>query len=372
MPGIIYGLEKIRERKELYSLVTHDIVETADVCVIGSGAAGAIIASKLAMAGKSVVLLEKGGYYDAEDMNQRELEMMPLLWKNAGSNFTENLRMVIAQGECLGGSTVINDAVCFKTPVLVRDQWREMGVDIDDTAWEKAFDEVYTALSVSRVKDYELNENNKKLKQACELKGLKSSPNERNCIECRQCGFCHIGCHYETKQDMRVTYLRKALRDPKSSIRIYCNCPADKITYSEGVADGVEGSFVDKKNGNVVRYKIRVNAKVVVVSAGTIASSQILLKNAIATKAAGTGLSFHPASFLLGKFDEPVNAYDGIPMAYTCHEYGVTNGVKEGAFLIESIFLPIFQFSLGVPDFAESGQLYMNDFIYYSMAGVMV
>ena len=366
---MIYGIEKIRERKELYTLVTHDIVEDADVCVIGSGAAGSIIASKLALAGKSVVLLEKGGYYDAEDMNQVEMEMMPLLWKNGGSNFTENLRMVIAQGECLGGSTVINDAVCFKTPPLVRDQWREMGVDIPDTVWDKALDEVWTNLSVSKVQPYELNENNLKLKQACELRGLKAWPNDRNCIQCRQCGFCHIGCHYETKQDMRVTYLRKALRD--SNLRVYCNCPTDRITYDGGAVDGVEGDFVDRKKSEIL-YKIRVNAKVVVVAAGAIASSQILLKNAIATKTAGTGLSFHPASFLLGKFDEPVNAYNGIPMAYTCHEFGVTNGVKDGAFLIESIFMPIFQFSLSLPDFAESGQLYMNDFIYYSMAGVMV
>lgn len=79
-----------------------------------------------------MVLLEKGGYYDAEDMNQREVDMMPLLWKNGGANFTDNLRIAIAQGQCLGGSTVINDAVCFKTPQIVINQWRDLGVNIPD------------------------------------------------------------------------------------------------------------------------------------------------------------------------------------------------------------------------------------------------
>ena len=58
-------------------------------------------ATKLAESGKSVVVLEKGGYYDGESMNQREADMIPLLWKNAGANFTSNLRIAIAQGSCL-------------------------------------------------------------------------------------------------------------------------------------------------------------------------------------------------------------------------------------------------------------------------------
>ena len=113
---MIYGIEIYEKRAEKYKIIQQDIVCNADVCVIGSGAAGAILATKLAEEGKSVVLLEKGGYYDGESMNQREADMIPLLWKNAGANFTSNLRIAVAQGCCLGGSTVINDAVCFRIP----------------------------------------------------------------------------------------------------------------------------------------------------------------------------------------------------------------------------------------------------------------
>lgn len=371
LTGIIFGTEKIRDRREAYSLITHDIVEDADVCVIGSGAAGAIIANKLAKEGKSVILLEKGGYFDAEDMNQREVDMMPLLWKNGGANFVDNLRIVIAQGQCLGGSTVINDAVCFKPPHIVREQWRQLGVNISDSQWDKALDKVWSALGVAKVKNYELNENNKMLKKACKAKNYKASANDRNCKDCMQCGFCHIGCHYETKQDMLVTYIRDALRSSQTNIRIFCNCAVNTITYSDGIVDGVQGDFVDRQTGQV-KFKIRVNAKVVVISAGAIASSQLLLKNSIAVDRAGKGMTFHPASFLLGKFDKEINAYDGIPMAYTCHEFGVTNGVKKGGFLIESIFLPTFQFALGVPSFGTEHQLFMKDYTHYTMAGVMI
>lgn len=378
MVGTIFGLENIEKRKENYSLVTHDIVENADVCIIGSGAAGAVIAEKLTNNGKSVVLLERGGYYDAEDMNQRELDMMPLLWKNGGANFTDNLRIVIAQGQCLGGSTIINDAVCFKTPEIVREQWRAMGVDISDKQWDKAIDEVWNRIHVSKVREQELNDNNLMLKKASQLKGYKARENDRNCIDCMRCGFCHLGCHYETKQDMLVTYIRKALRNPDSKIRIYCNCSAEKITHlskQEGKGDlttatGVEANFID--GNREVKYKMRINAKVIIVSAGAIASSQLLIKSVIADGKTGNDFSLHPAPFLLGKFEKKINAYNGIPMGYTCHQFGVTNGVRDGGFLIESIFLPIFQFSLGLPSFLEGYSGFMEDFNHYTMAGVLI
>ena len=378
MAGTIFGLENIEKRKEKYSLITHDIVENADVCIVGSGAAGAILAEKLTNKGKSIVLLERGGYYDAEDMNQRELDMMPLLWKNGGANFTDNLRIVIAQGQCLGGSTIINDAVCFKTPDLVREQWRSMGVNISDQQWDKAIDEVWNAIHVSKVLEQELNDNNLMLKKACQLKGYKAIENDRNCIDCMRCGFCHLGCHYETKQDMLVTYIRKALRKPDSNIRIYCNCSAEKITHLNkrdekghfSIATGVEANFIDENR--VVKYKLRVNAKVIIVSAGAIASSQLLIKSVIADGKTGNDFSLHPAPFLLGKFERKINAYNGIPMGYTCHQFGVTNGIPDGGFLIESIFLPIFQFSLGLPSFLEGYSGFMEDFNHYTMAGVLI
>ncbi|MGH9878656.1 MAG: GMC oxidoreductase, partial [Nitrososphaerales archaeon] len=206
------------------------------------------------------------------------------------------------------------------------------------------------------------------LKKACEIKGYKSSVNDRNCVDCMRCGFCHLGCHYETKQSMLVTYIRKALQN--SDIHIYCNSAVEKISYSNGTVQGVEGDFID--SAGIQKFKIRVNAKVVVVSAGAIASSQILLKSKIAEGKTGKGLSLHPAPFVLGKFHQQINAYNGIPMAFACHEFGITNGVQDGGFLIESIFLPIFQFSLAVPSFlAEHAEL-MKDFTHYTMAGVMI
>jgi len=147
MTNYIYGAEAFEKRQEPYRVITRDVVRDVDVCVIGSGAAGAILATKLAEDGKSVVLLERGGYYDGESMNQREDDMIPLLWKNAGANFTANLKIAIAQGSCLGGSTVINDAVCFTIPSSVIKQWQKMNISISQSEWTKANNEVATMIA---------------------------------------------------------------------------------------------------------------------------------------------------------------------------------------------------------------------------------
>lgn len=379
----IYGTEQFLKRTENYDVINSDIVCNADVCIIGSGAAGAILGTKIAKAGNSVVILEKGGYYDGESMNQRESDMIPLLWKNAGANFTSNLRIAIAQGSCLGGSTVINDAVCFRIPKLVIKQWNVMGVNISEAEWDKANDEVGKRINMVEVTDQELNTNAKKLKEACEnfkIEGnsIEHSKNFRNCGQsitdpslksCVKCGFCHMGCHYDTKQSMLVTYIHDAMIDDALDYTVYCNCSADMITYENGVVTGVNGKFTDSSNNET--YRIRVNAKVIIVSAGSIASSNLLQKSLIGGEKVGKGLALHPAPFVMGLFDEEIRGNRGIPMSYTCHEFGITNGVQKGGFLIESIFLPIFQMALAIPSFGLDHAKMMKNYNYYTMAGIM-
>ena len=384
MTNTIFGTESFEKRAEAHKVIENDVARNVDVCVIGSGAAGAIIAQKLASAGKSVVLLEKGGYYDGESMNQQENDMISLLWKNSGANFTSNLKIAIAQGSCLGGSTVINDAVCFRIPDIVIQQWNDLGVEISKFEWDHANDEISSRINVSKVTEDELNENAKKLREACtdfEVNGQSITEhrvNDRNCgpswtdsslDSCVQCGFCHLGCHYDTKQSMLVTYIHDALRSD-SDFTAYCNCDVKKIIHTEGVATGVEGSFVDNMGNE--KYRIRVNAKVIVVSAGAISSSNILHRSGVANKNIGKGLALHPAPFVMGHFGEKIYGNRGIPMSYTCHEFGVTNNVKTGGFLIESIFLPIFQMALAIPNFGLDHARLMKEFNNYSMAGIMV
>jgi len=378
--GIIFGLDSLSARNEKYETIQNDIVENVDVCIIGSGAGGAVLAKELVESGKRVVLLEKGGYYEGKDMNQRDADMLPLLWKNSGFNFDDNLKIAIAQGSCLGGSTVINDAVCFDTPQRVREEWKKMGVNFTDVEWDYHTKRVNDILHVSEVTDFELNRNSMMLKKGAEkLNFQEHRKNKRNCINCMQCGFCHLGCHYETKQNVLVTYLHKALSSQDSNFHVYCNCDANKIIYKDGVVEGIEGDFIDAGGEKI--YRIRVNSKIVIISAGSIASSKFLLENGIAQKTAGRGLCLHPAPFIMGDFDYEIKGNQGIPMAYTIHDFGVTRSSDKtrndwsfdgGEFLIESIFLPLLQFSIAIPSGVGEHQMLLERFNNYAMAGILI
>jgi len=369
---MIYGTLDLPKRKEKYRILDNDIVENVDVCIIGSGAAGSVLAKELIEKGKTVVLLERGGYFEGKDMNQREQDMMPLLWKNGGFNFNDDLNVVIAQGTCLGGSTVINDAVCFDPPERVKNEWAKLGVNFTSKEWAEHTKKVNEILHVSEVTDEEINRNNLMLIKGAKKLGLKDHrKNRRNCLNCMQCGFCHLGCHYETKQDVLQTYIHQALKHSNKKFRIYCNCYVDKIVHKDGLVQGIEGTFQNSLGENT--FKIRVNSKIVIVSAGAIASSKLLLRNNISQNTSGKDVSLHPAPLVIGDFDLEIKGYEGVPMAYTIHDFGVTRKSEKtikkhnytgGEFLIEGIFLPILQFSMGLSvspaDHGELIQRYNN------------
>lgn len=379
--GVIYGIEKLVQRNEKYEVVGNDIVETADVCIIGSGAAGAVLAKELVETGKRVILLERGGYHEGKDMNQRDADMIPLLWKNSGFNFDDTLRIAIAQGCCLGGSTIINDAVCFGTPTKVKEEWKGLGVNFDEKEWSSHLDRVNKILHVSEVADDELNRNNKMLREGARKLGLKDHrKNARNCINCMQCGFCHLGCHYNTKQNVLVTYIHQALQQGDSNMKVYCNCRVEKIVYKGDTVEGIEGDFVNIDGTK--SFRIRVNSKIVIISAGAIASTKLLLMNGIAQTTSGNGLCLHPGIQVIGDFDYEIKGNQGIPMAYTVHDFGVTRNTDESIkssdydgseFLLESIFLPLTQFSIALSGSGiwEHRRL-IERFNNYSMAGIVV
>ena len=85
--------------------------EHADIVVIGSGAAGSVMAYCLAKRGLKVIVLEKGAREDPATFEHDELEMLPRLYKAGGLQMTKDHDVAIAQGCAVGGSTVINNAI---------------------------------------------------------------------------------------------------------------------------------------------------------------------------------------------------------------------------------------------------------------------
>jgi choline dehydrogenase-like flavoprotein len=350
--------------------VAHAVKEDTDVCIIGSGAAGAILAWELAERGRKVVLLEKGGYFQKEAFTQREDEMIPRIYKNGGFQFAVPSGIIVAQGSCVGGTTVVNDAVCFRTPDQILERWeKEFHIaGIGPADMKGYFEKVELRLSVSEVRPDEINKNNSALKRGCEKLGWSASPNRRNSKACRQCGLCHLGCAYGTKQSMLETYIKDAEAFHGGDVKIYSDCAAESLVTSGDRVKEVRAVI----HGRTRKVPVSVRAKVVIVSAGTFASSELLLRSKLNRNGqVGRRIALHPSPAIIGEFEEEIDGSQGIPMAYHCREFGIQRTGRKG-YLIESVFLAPYQFLLTLPGYIYESKELMRSYNHYAMAGILL
>jgi choline dehydrogenase-like flavoprotein len=390
----IFGITKLQNRKFTYGLIDSDMEIETDVCIIGSGSSGPILARELSLHKEisRVILLERGSYYEGEDFNQREIDMISTLWKGGALTFTQNYSVFVGQAETLGGGTVINHAICIDTPQVVLDEWKELGVSswiTDRNQFQKALDEIKKEINVHPVAESEINRNNQILKEGAELLQIPHSghgPNPRNCVDCHECGFSHLGCHYDAKQSTLVTYIPWALQTGKC--QVYCDCYVDEIIAQNNIVKGVKAYF-QTKDGKTY-YKLTIRAKIVIISAGAINSSAILLRSKLPdpNNVVGKGLSIHPSPLVVGDFSEKVQAYKGIPMSYNISQYSVLNGVPGvnlqnkselkdgkqigGGFMLESVFPNPGQLGAFLPYIGEQHQNLMKRIDNYAAAGILI
>ena len=100
-----------------------------DILIVGSGAAGGVLAATLSeLTSRSIILVEKGGHYTGGFFNQREWDMN-VLYADRGARSTTDGAMPVRGGECVGGGTTVNYALAFDPVEAVWDRWkRERGL----------------------------------------------------------------------------------------------------------------------------------------------------------------------------------------------------------------------------------------------------
>jgi len=88
--------------------IAKDTTLEADVVVIGSGAGGGVVAGELALVGKSVIVLEKGGHNNEATFTLQEAQATPELYLKRGTLTSKDLSVIVLAGSTLGGGTTIN------------------------------------------------------------------------------------------------------------------------------------------------------------------------------------------------------------------------------------------------------------------------
>jgi choline dehydrogenase-like flavoprotein len=305
----------------------------ADVCVVGSGAGGGVIAAELQKAGRSVVVLEMGQYRNESDFKQLELPGMLELYLGGGLATSEDGSIAIFAGSTLGGGTVVNYMNCIRTPENIRREWAAMGIEgIDRPDYERHIDAVWERLAVNDTATSH-NRTHKKLIEGCEKLRYPQRALTRNtdvsCEDPSVCGYCFAGCQKGCKQSTMKTFLQDAAN---AGARFVVGCRAERILVRDGRAAGVEAT-VTHEDGSTTR--LSVNAPSVVVACGSIESPALLLRSGIGGPAAGKHLRLHPASLVVGVYEQPIEGWIGQIQSALSDEFKECEG--EHGFLIEAV-----------------------------------
>ena len=306
---------------------------TADVCIVGSGAGGGVVAAGCAAAGLSVLVLEMGGYRNEADFKQLELPGMLELYLGGGLLTSESGSIAVLAGSTLGGGTVVNYMNCIRTPQHIRDEWaREHGLDgVDAPDYESDhIDAVWQRLGANT----EMTKHNgihQRLVNALDNLGIEHRPIVRNAAPDDNpdyCGYCSFGCQQGCKRSVMKTWLQDA---SDAGARCVVQCHADRILTEGGRATGVEATIV-REDGS--QTKLTIEAPTVVVACGSVESPALLLRSGIGGPAVGKYLRLHPAYAVNGIYDEPVEGWRGQVQSLVSDHFA---GLEDGyGFLVEA------------------------------------
>ncbi len=284
----------------------------ADVCVVGSGAGGGVVAAALAATGKRVIVLERAELRTESDFDGRELAGYASLFVDRGIATTTDRAISLLAGSAVGGGTVVNWNTSLRLPSRVREDWRHAGID----GLDEHYDAVCERIDVD-TDESPRNGPNAALERGLRALGLASATIARNVSGCVTgsdvpgCGPCTLGCRRGAKCSTLRTYLADACA---AGAEIVHGSDARRIETRSGRVTGV----VARVDGG----EVHVRAPMVALAGGAIHSPALLLRSGIAMAQAGRHFHLHPVSVTAGIYDDDLGGvWSGVPQSVVGEEF---------------------------------------------------
>ena len=285
-----------------------------DVCVVGSGAGGAVAAFEAANAGRSVIVLERGPGWSEPDLVPRESEGSARLFWDRGLAATVDLGVVLFAGRALGGGTVVNWMTSLRLPDDIRAEWEALGADGMGAELDEHYAAVEERIEVNTDETVQ-NAQNAALARGLDALGKPWSVIPRNARGCGDCGHCGYGCRAGAKRSSARTYLTDAVA---RGARVLTDCEARTITTTNGVVTGVTAVAGDRH--------ISVRADRVVLAGGAIGTPALLLRSGLGGPAAGRRLFLHPVPAVFARYPEPIRMWSGVPQSVVSDAFARLDG----------------------------------------------
>jgi cholesterol oxidase len=285
-----------------------DLSEHYEVVIIGSGYGGAIAASRLSHEGYLVCLLERGreivpGEYP-NNIKQflKEIQVDTRSGHYGPSSGLFDLRcnkeLNVILGCGLGGSSLIDAGLCNRPdPIVFQDLVWPEAIRNEDMKlyYERAeamlrpsfYKDEYPFLEKFDVLERSVNKRQvqDKISKAQVLINFNSLPNGLNHAGVKQnpciyCGDCLTGCNYSAKNTLLMNYLPDAKRH---GAHIFTHSDVSHIEQDQSSGGGPSYWKVFLKKGKGINRKESravISAKIVIISAGSLGSTEILLRSA--------------------------------------------------------------------------------------------
>jgi cholesterol oxidase len=280
-----------------------------DAIVIGSGFGGAVTACRLAEAGYTVLILERGrrwGKGECSTPFPRDVND-PWVWDhthpemhNGWADFRVFPNMTVVQGAGVGGGSLIYANICTEAPPHVFENgWPR---EITYAELKPHYDEVGRMLRVRKLPMSQWNSRTKLMQDAAKAIGKadrfkmldlavsfdeqlvldpQNPPSEESArkfmnehgIEqgyCVHVGKCDIGCPVFAKNTLDITYIARAEKNA-AEVRPLC-----LVTGIQPIDGGYRVYFDELKGRR--RVGKDETARLVILSAGSLGSTELLLR----------------------------------------------------------------------------------------------
>ena len=318
-PGIISG-----------RALTSDVRLRTQACVIGTGAGGAAALARLSELDIDAVAVEAGGYSRARHYNQRVLDMLPLLYREAGLRATRDKAIGILQGTGVGGSTLHNTGLVYETPSGILERWRqEHGFDCLDAELQPLLRRVFQVLGAVPIAESQINANNAALRRGADSLGWRYRIAHHNRVECSGCGYCMLGCAYNRKNNAALTWIPRAVA---GGARILTDASATRIEGVTGRRRVICGLL--DADGRATGARAVIECNIVLVAAGALDTPALLQRSGLGNRHVGRRLRLHPAAPVGAVFPQPVESWRGLPQSVVLEEFASFMHSGRGGFLV--------------------------------------
>ena len=356
-----------------------------DVCVVGSGAGGAVVAARLAEAGKRVLIVEQGRWVSPRDLPTRDDRALQQLYRNGGVNpalpgevralievLTNQLATInVLQPRVVGGGPFVNNAILLEMSESTWQVWKSK-YDFP-LSWQPIAERMaLVARDLGRTPPgAAAGPRSAFFRQGAAQLGQPAKDLPLAVYNCLGCGGCNVGCRFGRKTG--GLHGARPAGAPRSYLERALAAGARLRPEIEAVRFSRAG-FLSNKVGALVAHdlaaagkEVNIRARVFVVAAGPIASSQILARSLPGTDCPpGTGISANVVTplFALGATPLAGNPDPGIQMCYF-----VDPG---GSLLIESWFHYPASLAIAIPGWLDEHAATMRSYSRLAAAGVVV